>query len=158
MEISKCIDSYIALGSNINNPSMQVDKAVDLIRSIPESKIVAISSKHVTKPYGYLQQNDFINSVLQLRTSLTAFDLLIYLQQIENKMGRVRSFTWGPRVIDLDILLYADQVISTASLKIPHPEMHKRSFVLAPLSEINSKLIIPVVCKSVSNLLADISL
>ncbi|MCX7125078.1 MAG: 2-amino-4-hydroxy-6-hydroxymethyldihydropteridine diphosphokinase, partial [Gammaproteobacteria bacterium] len=128
--------SYIALGSNLNNPCRQLQMAILHIRIIPKTVITAKSSVHETKPIGPQDQPNFMNQVIAIETKLTPHELLYALQAIENKMGRVRTVQWGPRIIDCDILLFGDEVISTDDLTIPHPEMHHRDFVLKPLSEI----------------------
>ena len=128
--------SYIALGSNLNSPCEQLQAAISHIRAIPKTVIVAESSVHETKPVGPQDQPDFMNQVIAVETELTPHELLYALQAIENKMGRVRTIHWGPRIIDCDILLFGDEKIHTDDLIIPHPEMHHRDFVLKPLSEI----------------------
>ena len=127
---------YIALGSNLNNPRDQLKKAIKLIRAIPDCVITAESSVYQTKPVGPQNQPDFMNQVIAVETELSAHELLHALQAIENKMGRVRTVHWGPRVIDCDIILFGDDVINTAELTVPHPEYQKRDFVLRPLYEI----------------------
>ncbi|MCX7120249.1 MAG: 2-amino-4-hydroxy-6-hydroxymethyldihydropteridine diphosphokinase [Gammaproteobacteria bacterium] len=128
--------SYIALGSNLNNPKKQLKIALQLISGIPKTNITAQSSVHETKPLGPQNQPDFMNQVIAVETQLTPHELLYALQAIENVMGRVRTIHWGPRIIDCDILRFGDEVINTSDLIIPHPEMHHRDFVLIPLAEI----------------------
>lgn len=136
------ITAYIALGSNLNNPIKQVQTAVQLIREITNTKVIAESSLHQTAPMGPQDQPDYINQVIAVETKLTAHELLYALQAIENKMGRVRTIRWGARIIDCDILLFGDEVIHTPELIIPHPEMTKRPFVLDPLAEIAPHLVV----------------
>lgn len=128
--------SYVALGSNLNNPEKQVQNAVQLICDIPNTVVVAESSLYHSKPLGPPDQPDYVNQVIAVETALTAHELLYALQDIEKKMGRVRTVRWGPRIIDCDIILFGDETIATAELTIPHPEYQKRDFVLYPLAEI----------------------
>ncbi|MCX7126244.1 MAG: 2-amino-4-hydroxy-6-hydroxymethyldihydropteridine diphosphokinase [Gammaproteobacteria bacterium] len=128
--------SYIALGSNLNNPAEQLQKALLLIKEIKKTTITAQSTMHETKPLGPQDQPNFMNQVIAVKTELTAHELLYALQAIENAMGRVRTVHWGPRIIDCDILLFGDEIMNTADLIIPHPEMNNRAFVLEPLAEI----------------------
>lgn len=130
--------AYIALGSNLNNPKKQLKIAVRHISAIPQTILLSQSSIYQTKPIGPQNQPDFMNQVIAIETPLLAHALLYALQAIENTMGRVRTTHWGPRIIDCDILLFGDEIINTDDLIIPHPEMHKRDFVLKPLSEIKS--------------------
>ena len=131
--------SYIALGSNLNNPQKQLEIALNHIKEISKTIVIAESSIHKTKPVGLEDQPDFMNQVIAVETQLSAHALLYALQSIENAMGRVRTAHWGPRIIDCDILLFGDAVINTADLIIPHPEMNNRAFVLKPLAEIFSE-------------------
>lgn len=128
--------AYIALGSNLENPREQVAKAIKEISKLSAVKLLKISSIYETPPLGPQNQPDFINQVICVEMTLTAFELLDELLAIENKMGRVRTVRWGPRIIDCDILLFGDEVINTERLVIPHPEMHHRDFVLKPLAEL----------------------
>lgn len=135
--------SYIALGSNLNNPTKQLQHAISLIEKIPQTKLIAQSTLHYSQPLGPPDQPNYINQVIAVETTLSAHALLYALQNIENKMGRVRAMRWGARVIDCDILLYGDQIIQSPDLIIPHPEMQKRVFVLYPLAEIAPDLVLP---------------
>lgn len=130
------IISYIALGSNLNNPAKQLQIALQRISQIPRTVILKQSSVHETLPVGPQNQPNFMNQVISVETYLTAHELLLALQDIENKMGRVRNERWGPRIIDCDILLFGDERVNTPDLIIPHPEMMNRDFVLIPLAEI----------------------
>ena len=98
------------------------------------------------------QEDDFLNMALEINTELTAIELIVRIQEIEHKMGRIREFRNGPRIIDIDILLYNDEVISHPNLKVPHPEMHKRNFVLKPLNEISPQTIHPVLKENIEKL------
>ena len=111
------------------------------------------SSMYETKPWGLTDQPDFVNMAVEAETDLAPIELLEMLKKIEKDMGRRDTIRWGPRIIDLDILLYDDIILKTDSLTIPHPLMHEREFVLGPLSEIAGDLIHPVLKKSIGDLL-----
>lgn len=137
---------YIALGSNLKYPEKQVQQAVLTIKQHSKLHLLKFSSlyhsKAITLP-GALAQADYINAVLLLETQLSAAALLEVLQQIETRQGRVRTEKWSARTLDLDILLYADKIIDTSTLTVPHPFMCERNFVLYPLFEISPQLKIP---------------
>jgi len=135
--------AFIALGSNLEQPAMQVIQALKAIDAIPAIRILKQSSLYRSTPVGYDDQPDFINAVAEIETTLPALDLLHALQAIETSHGRERTFRNAPRVLDLDLLLYDDTVMQSAELTIPHPRMHERAFVLLPLVEIAPKLLIP---------------
>ena len=128
--------AYIALGSNLDHPVLQVQIAVSHIQLISCTTIVAQSNLYETKPLGPADQPDYINQVIAVETQLTAHELLHALLHIENVMGRVRNVRWGPRIIDCDIILFGKEKINTDELTVPHPEYKKRDFVLYPLAEI----------------------
>lgn len=125
---------YIGLGTNLGDRNQNLELAIEEIRQF--ASIKKRSSVYETKPWGYKNQNDFLNMVIEIQSDLEPINLLARLQEIEHKMGRTREIKNGPRIIDLDILLYNDQTIHTDTLKIPHPRMNKRDFVLKPLKEI----------------------
>ncbi|MBS0908780.1 2-amino-4-hydroxy-6-hydroxymethyldihydropteridine diphosphokinase [Tatumella sp. JGM118] len=128
---------YIALGSNLADPLHQVQAALNALDAIPGSRRVATSSLYRTPPYGPADQPDYLNAVIALETSLDAVGLLDHTQRIELEQGRVRKDErWGPRTLDLDILLFGQQVIDTPRLTVPHYDMHRRAFMLLPLNEI----------------------
>ncbi len=137
------LESYIGLGSNLADPVEQVSRAIDELAGLSNCHLDAVSSLYVSKPLGPQDQDDFVNAVLKLSTTLNAHELLSCLQDIENTHQRVRRRRWGPRTLDLDILLYADQIIQDEHLCVPHAELAKRSFVLIPLYEIAPELTIP---------------
>lgn len=118
--------------------------------------IGAVSGVYETKPWGYLDQPDFLNQVVEGFTELTPTKLLNFLKHVEKKMGREVNFRNGPRLIDLDILLYGDRVVHTTRLNLPHPQIVERAFVLVPLAEIAPELVHPVLHKSVIELLAEL--
>ncbi len=125
---------YLGLGTNLGNKRNNLKEAVRLLRR--EVKIVKVSSLYKTKPVGYLDQPDFLNAVVAAKTSLTPLQLLKQVKAIEKIMGRVKSVPWGPRLIDIDILLYEGKKVNHSRLIIPHPQINKRGFVLKPLKEI----------------------
>ena len=138
------MQSYIGLGSNLDNPELQLEKALAALRDMPDTSLVKYSSFYRSMPLGPSDQPDFINAVALLDTHLTAGQLLSQLQSIENRQGRVRNGQkWGPRILDLDILLYGDQVIGEPELTVPHPGIRHRNFVLMPLLELATDLEIP---------------
>lgn len=138
------IRTYIALGSNLNNPLAQLRAAVSAIGTLPESRPGRISSCYRSRAVGPGEQPDYLNAVMQLDTSLSPLALLDSLQEIETNQGRERSLRWGARTLDLDILLYGERRIASERLVIPHPRLAERNFVLYPLLEIsNIKLMLP---------------
>lgn len=134
---------YLALGSNLQNPFIQLHKALLKLSLTPAIRVLQNSSFYSSKPYGVIDQPDFLNAVAAIETSLSPHNLLNTLLTIETELGRIRDQKWGPRLIDLDILLYENQIIHTPELIIPHPELHCRPFVLYPLAEIDPALILP---------------
>ena len=143
---------YIGIGSNIGKRKENCYRALTLLKQ-KGIKITKMSSFHETEPWGYKNQPSFLNMVIEAETMLGARDLLEILQQIEKKLGREKSFKWGPRTIDLDILLFDNMSVQENDLMIPHPLMHKREFVLKPLCEITPALRHPVLKVSVQKLL-----
>jgi len=137
------IKAYIGMGSNLDEPIQQLQNALLELREIPETKLATVSSFYRSKPVGPQDQPDFINAVAEIETALSAEDLLDALQEIEAKHERVRERHWGPRTLDLDILLFGDEIIDTKRLNVPHKEMLNRNFVLLPLFELTNDMIIP---------------
>lgn len=125
---------YIGLGTNLGDREQNLQIALKELSNF--SKITKSSSIHETRPVGYKNQNDFLNMVIEIETDLSPTELIIRLQEVEHKMGRVKIIKNGPRIIDLDILLYGKKKIYEPNLIIPHPRMYKREFVLKPLAEI----------------------
>ena len=148
--------TYIALGSNIGVSETYLNEAVEKIGQIPTCTVEKVSSYLVTEPYGVTDQPDFLNACLKMRTLLYPEELLKELNRIEKEAGRERIIHWGPRTLDLDILLYDDIVLEEDDLCIPHVEMHKRSFVLEPLAEIAPYKRHPVYGKTVREMLEEI--
>ena len=136
--------AYIGLGSNLSEPIERVKSAIKAIENITRSTVISVSSLYLSKPMGPQDQDDYINAVLSLETSLSAIELLDALQAIENEFGRVRKENrWGARILDLDIILFGDKVINSERLIIPHYGMTEREFVLIPLAEIAPVLQLP---------------
>jgi 2-amino-4-hydroxy-6-hydroxymethyldihydropteridine diphosphokinase len=132
--------AFIALGSNLQDPQAQVERALQTIANTPRIKLIKASSLFKTAPIGYDNQPDFINAVAEIETDLSPLALLHKLLAIEARHGRERPFPNAPRVLDLDVLLYGNIEINTAELTLPHPRMHTRGFVMLPLAEIAPKI------------------
>ena len=136
--------AYIAIGSNLASPLEQVNAAVQALGEIPQSKIVAVSSFYRTPPLGPQDQPDYLNAAVVLETALNAETLLDNTHRIELQQGRVRKAErWGPRTLDLDIMLFGHETISTERLTVPHYDMKNRGFMLWPLFEVAPDLIFP---------------
>lgn len=145
---------YIGMGSNMGDRLSHIRRAINAIASNYE--ITDVSSIYETEPIGYTLQPKFLNCAISLKTSLNPRALLNFLLSIENKLARKRNIRFGPRTIDLDILLYDDIIINETDLIIPHPKMHKRQFVLFPLNEIAPNLKHPILNKSIKALLEEV--
>lgn len=145
--------AYVALGSNMGDKEAYLKLGVDGIRRTRGCQVLSVSDFIATAPYGVTEQDDFLNGVLKLRTLLTPQELLTRLHEIEQTAKRERTIRWGPRTLDLDILLYDDLVLDEEDLHIPHIEMHKRDFVLGPLCQIAPYVRHPVCGKTVKELL-----
>ncbi|SEI67053.1 2-amino-4-hydroxy-6-hydroxymethyldihydropteridinediphosphokinase [Allopseudospirillum japonicum] len=135
--------TYIGLGSNLGDKQAYLKQALAAINAHPQMQVLAVSPFFRSAPVGVLEQPDFVNAVAQVRTHLAPYDLLAALQAIENAQARVRTQVWGPRTLDLDILLYADLVLQDKDLCIPHAHMRTRGFVLLPLYTLNPELCLP---------------
>jgi 2-amino-4-hydroxy-6-hydroxymethyldihydropteridine diphosphokinase len=136
--------AYVGLGSNLEDPRAQVRRALDELAAIPATQLTARSHLYKTPPLGPADQPDYINAVAALDTGLAPLDLLAALHGIEVQHGRRRDGTrWGPRNLDLDLLLYGDVTLETPELTLPHPGLTERAFVLYPLYEIASQLTVP---------------
>ena len=145
--------AYIGIGSNLDNPLDQCHTAIDILGTVPAIKVLRVSSFYRTEPVGFVDQGEFINAVCEIRTSLLSRQLMIKLKSIEKEMGRREEKRWGPRIIDLDLLLYGQDVINNGDLILPHPECHKRRFVLVPLCDIAPYVIHPAFGISIKGLL-----
>ena len=148
--------AYVALGSNLGDKEANLRKALGLLEE-RGVEVVQTSSFISTEPYGVTDQPQFLNGVCEVRTSLEPLELLHTLLDIEQEMGRVRLRHWGERNIDLDLLLYEDVVMDTPQLKLPHPDMQNRDFVLLPLAEIAPELVHPTLQKTISELVICLS-
>ena len=138
------IRAYIGLGSNLDDPVGQLLRAIDALRALPESRLTAVSPLYQSRPMGPADQPDYVNAVVMLDTRLEPLELLDALQAIEQQQGRVRTGErWGPRTLDLDLLLYGAEVIDHSRLVVPHPGMKARLFVLQPLADLSPELILP---------------
>ena len=136
---------FIGLGSNLGEPSDQLRLAISDLEQVPDTRVLASSSFYRSAPMGYLDQPDFVNAVVRIRTGLAPQQLLSELLGIERKHGRERTFCNAPRTLDLDVLLYDEIELHEPGLTIPHPQMHRRAFVLQPLLEIAPDCMIPSV-------------
>ena len=148
--------AYVALGSNLGDKEANLRKALELLQE-RGVEIVKTSTFISTEPYGVTDQPQFLNGVCEVRTSLVPLALLHTLLEIEQEMGRVRLRHWGERNIDLDLLLYEDVVLDTEELKLPHPDMQNREFVLLPVAEIAPELVHPTLQKTNSELVICLS-
>jgi 2-amino-4-hydroxy-6-hydroxymethyldihydropteridine diphosphokinase len=135
--------AFIGLGSNLEDPRSQLQRAFDELDGLPETRLVAHSSLYRSAPLGYPDQPEFVNAVAKVATALTPQALLQALLQIEHEHGRERTFRNAPRTLDLDVLLYDDMQLHEHGLTLPHPQMHLRAFVLQPLLEIAPDAAIP---------------
>jgi 2-amino-4-hydroxy-6-hydroxymethyldihydropteridine diphosphokinase len=148
--------AYIGIGSNIGSPIVNCQRSIALLDNHAGIKVIAHSSFYETEPIGPTDQSWFVNAVAEISTDMDPIPLLDALLNIEIAMGRIRNEKWGPRKIDLDILLYGKSVIKNDRLAIPHPEMIKRRFVLAPLNELAPDLIHPTENKTIQQLLSEL--
>jgi len=137
------VPAYIGVGSNLGEPRAQVLAAFDALAALPHTQLVARSRLYRTRPFGPVKQGDFINAVARLETGLSARELLAAIRRIEAAAGRIRDERWGPRTLDLDLLLHGDAQIDTPDLTVPHPGIAERSFVLAPLRDVAPGLVVP---------------
>jgi len=137
--------SFVGLGGNLEDPRAQIERALELLAAEDGVEVVAVSTLRETDPVGYEDQPRFLNGAAELQTSLEAGELLDRLLEIERRLGRVRGEgpRFGPRTIDLDLLLHGDQMIADPGLQIPHPRLHERRFALEPLAELDPTLEIP---------------
>ncbi|MBM7580678.1 2-amino-4-hydroxy-6-hydroxymethyldihydropteridine diphosphokinase [Jeotgalibacillus terrae] len=146
--------AYLSLGSNIGDAKRNLQEAVKMLDASPSIEVTKVSSIYETDPVGFTDQQVFLNIAAEVKTELSAEGLLDEAQGVEQSLGRERKIHWGPRTIDLDILLYDTDNIQSERLTVPHPYMHERSFVLVPLNEIAAGAVHPVSGKSVRELLS----
>jgi len=138
------VKAFVGLGSNLGEREAMIRLAVDDLARLPDTQLLRASSLYDTEPVGETEQPNFLNAVALVDTELTARQLLWNLLLVEKRLGRVRTQRWGPRTIDLDLLLYGSLIIEEPDLVVPHPELTRRSFVLVPLVELDPMLIHPV--------------
>jgi len=141
---------YLSLGSNLGDRMRNLSAALGALA--PDVQVVSVSSLYETEPVGVLDQPAFLNMALAAETSLDPFTLLQAVKRVEEAVGRTPTFRWGPRVVDVDILLFGDRTMHTDRLTIPHPEISRRAFVLVPLAEIAPDLVEPVSQQTISQL------
>lgn len=149
--------AYIAIGSNIGNKEENLNSAIELINSSETTKVVKVSKFYETKPVGYLDQDSFLNGALEIKTLLTPNKLIEFLLEKEKDLKRERMIKWGPRTIDLDVLLYDNLITCDENIIVPHPRMHERLFVLKPLSDIAPYVIHPILNERIIELMNKIS-
>jgi 2-amino-4-hydroxy-6-hydroxymethyldihydropteridine diphosphokinase len=147
---------YLGLGANIGNREENIKNAISRLSSDPEILIKKRSSMIETKPYGNIDQPDFINSVIEIDTDITAENLLSKCLTVENELGRKRNEKWDPRTIDIDVLFYGKTIVNLEQLTIPHPDLHNRKFVLRSLNEICPDFVHPVLNKNIKELYLEI--
>lgn len=148
---------YLGIGSNLGEKQKNLDRAVDLLRENPRNRVIAVSDYITTEPVGGVEQDDFLNGVVFLESLQTPEEMLAQIADIEQDLKRVRTVHWGPRTIDVDILLYDDLLMHTEKLTIPHPEMCKRGFVLEPLVGIAPYAVHPIQKKTILEIWEDFS-
>jgi 2-amino-4-hydroxy-6-hydroxymethyldihydropteridine diphosphokinase len=135
--------AYVGLGANLGPREETIRRAVELLERAPGVVSVAVSELRETDPVGLVDQPRFLNGAVALETTLAARELLDLLLAVERELGRVRTERWGPRVIDLDLLVYGDETLDAPGLRVPHPRLHERRFALEPLAELDPELDIP---------------
>ncbi|MCX4026352.1 2-amino-4-hydroxy-6-hydroxymethyldihydropteridine diphosphokinase [Spartinivicinus marinus] len=150
------IRCYLGLGSNLSSPTQQLAEAVSAIEQLPSTTLAAVSPVYQSDPVGPEGQPDYINTVVAIDTLLAPLELLDHTQTIELEQGRVRDIRWGPRTLDIDLLLYGEEVISSERLTVPHYQLTVRNFVLLPLQDIAPNLQLPT-GESVKELAANCS-
>jgi 2-amino-4-hydroxy-6-hydroxymethyldihydropteridine diphosphokinase len=143
------MEVYLSLGSNIGNRLLIIRSALERIGENPFFSDIVVSRLYLTEAIGFFNQRDFMNCALRLETELSAQELLREINKIEEEFGRRREIKWGPRTLDIDIIFYGDRIVQEPELIIPHPEMHKRRFVLQPLTELCPGFIHPVLKRTI---------
>ena len=149
---------FLGLGSNVGDKRKNIYSAIELLKNHENIELKDTSKLYSSPPYGFEEQESFINCVVEILTDLTPQELILHLKNMEKILGRKPTFRWGPRVIDIDILFYENEIIDEKNLKIPHPDIQNRAFVLVPLNEIASEFIHPVLKKTVYELMNELDL
>ena len=147
--------AYVGLGANVGQREVTLRRAVELLREADGVQVLAVSQLRETDPVGVLDQPPFLNGAVAIETALAPREVLDLVLEIERSLGRVRGERWGPRTIDLDLLLYGDEVVDEPGLRVPHPRLHERRFALEPLAELEPELDLPGL-GSVSDVLAEL--
>lgn len=137
------VTAYVGLGSNLGDRAFFIREALRFLNEVPGVKVTRVAPVYHTAPVGFTDQNWFLNTVAEVETSLPPQDLLAALLAIEKRLGRVRGRRWGPRTIDLDLLLYGDERIATPELTVPHPRLTGRAFAVVPLADLAPGLVLP---------------
>ena len=148
--------AYLSIGSNLGDRINYINKAIEKLKQ-NNIKIIKSSNIIETEPYGYKEQGKFLNMAVEIDSDLEPFELMKLISRIESELGRIRTVRWGPRVIDIDIIFYDSLIINEPDLKIPHPDMQNRFFVLKPLQEIAPDFVHPVLKKTITELLENLN-
>ncbi|HUD10633.1 MAG TPA: 2-amino-4-hydroxy-6-hydroxymethyldihydropteridine diphosphokinase [Candidatus Saccharimonadales bacterium] len=146
---------YLALGSNVGDSAQYIAKSLDLLESTLND--IQHAPLYTSKAVGYTNQADFFNTAISGQTELSPQALLHVINEVEQQVGRVKRFRWGPREIDIDIIFYGNRTLQSENLTIPHPSFRERDFVLQPLVDLNSKMVDPVSHKTVKQLLSELA-
>jgi len=147
---------FIGLGSNLE-PERHLRQALNAMRQEPGLQVIALSPVYQTAPWGVTDQPDFLNAVLELRTTVNPVAMLDWLLELEKRLGRVRLERWGPRTLDLDVLAWGNRVINTPRLEIPHPRLHQRGFVLVPFCDLAPQWRHPILGRTARDMLKEIT-
>ena len=148
--------ALIGIGSNLGDKISNCESAIDRLGGFRENRILRRSSLYKTEPVGYSEQDWFVNCVIKVETIFGPYEILGHLKELERAFGRRKTFFWGPRVIDLDILLFNSEEFTSKDLQIPHPHLHERAFVLVPLCEIDPEAVHPGLQKTAQKLLEEL--
>ncbi len=150
------MNCYLGLGSNLGNKQKYITDAIDQISLLENTEVKRASTLITTAPYGKVDQPEFLNCVIEIKTSLDPKLLLKKCLEIEDQLGRIREEKWGPRTIDIDLLICEDKIINSELLVLPHPELHKREFVLISLNELCPELVHPVLKEKIKDIFMEI--